>query len=325
MIQLNNLQKPIAVFAGICLLWMVVSVPVHSAPLADKSGKNWSFKLNALYAYDDNVVEAPLANLFKPALIVREEDSMLEWSATAGWKRSFNEKFSLRATYDVDMTIHSHLSEYDLTMQIFGIGQTYKISPLMNVMLDYKFIYNIVDRGHFSGIQYFSPSFHYMHAKFGLTRLYYTFQYTNNWVTDARDNIQHSMGFKQYVFFSNYTRRISFGYKYATDDTTADGFDRDLHTLELRGKTPLFFGIDLDVEVEATFRIYDSRLATNGTVRDDIQHKVYVNISKVVLRKFGWLENLTAKAKYRYVFNESDLLLREYRSNRFDIGLEARF
>ena len=37
------------------------------------------------------------------------------------------------------------------------------------------------------------------------------------------------------------------------------------------------------------------------------------------------MENLTAKTQYRYVYNESDLLLREYRSNRIDVGLEARF
>ena len=317
--------KPAVAFAVISLMALVLSFPAHSASLADKSGKNWSFKLNALYAYDDNVVQAPTRLTLKPLTIDREDSSMLEWSATAGWKSSFGEKLSFRATYDVDMTIHTHLSEYDLTSQIFGLTPTYKITPLMNVQLDYKYIYNIVDGRNFSGIHYVSPSFNYMHATLGMTRLFYTYKNTDNWRTDARDTNQHTVGFKQYVFFANYTRRISFGYKYAVDNAVADAFDRDLHTLGLNGRTPLFFGISLEVDAQFTFRKYDTRLATDGTTRDDVQRRVYVNLSKVLLKNFGFMDNLTAKAKYRYVFNESDLLLREYRSNRVDVGLEARF
>ncbi|MGV7222615.1 MAG: surface lipoprotein assembly modifier [Nitrospinales bacterium] len=324
MVVANKIIKSL-VFAIILIGNLVQNLPVHSAPLADESGKNWRIKLNALYAYDDNVVQAPRDMAFKPDAITTEDDSMLEWSATADWKHTFNKNLSLRAAYDVDMTIHSKLSEYDLTTQIAGISPTFKISPLMNVMLDYKYIYNIVDGDSFSGIQYLSPSFHYMHPKLGLTRLYYTFQYTDNWKTDLRDNIKHSLGIKQYIFFANYTRRISFGYKYTTEDANGDIYDRDLHTLELIGKTPLFFGVDLEVEAEATFRSYDTRLATDSGLRDDIQHKVYVNLSKVLLRKFAFMENLTAKAQYRYEYNDSDLLLREYRTNRVEVGLEARF
>jgi hypothetical protein len=284
-----------------------------------------NYLLNTIYAYDDNVVQAPRDMAFKPDSIDREDDSLFEWSATGVLKHAFTDKFSLRGTYDVDMTIHAHLSEYDLTSQIFGISPTYKLTPLMNIMLDYKYIYNIVDRANFSGIHYVGPSFNYMHPTFGMTRIFYTYKNTDNWKTDARDNIQHEVGFKQYVFFSNYTRRITFGYKYGTDNTLSDAFDRILHTLELNGRTPLFYGINLEVNAKATYREYDSRIATDGTLRDDIQHSVYLTLSKVLLRRLAFMENLTAKVKYRYVYNESDLLLREYRSNRVDVGLEARF
>lgn len=325
MTQLNDLKKRIIAIAAMLLISIAITSPINAEPLTSKSGKFWSFKLNALYAYDDNVVQAPRDMAFKPDIIDREDDSLFEWSATGVLKHAFTDKFSLRGTYDVDMTIHTHLSEYDLTSQIIGISPTYKITPLMNIMFDYKYIYNIVDRENFSGIHYVGPSFNYMHPTFGMTRLFYTYKNTDNWRTNARDNIQHEVGFKQYVFFSNYTRRITFGYKYGTDNTVSDAYDRILHTLELNGRTPLFYGIDLEVNAKATYREYDSRIATDGTRRDDIQHAVYVNLSKVLLRRLAFMENLTAKVKYRYVYNESDLLLREYRSNRVDVGLEARF
>ena len=60
-------MKPAVALAVVALMALVLSFPAHSAPLADKSGNNWSFKLNALYAYDDNVVQAPTRSTFKPA------------------------------------------------------------------------------------------------------------------------------------------------------------------------------------------------------------------------------------------------------------------
>ena len=296
-----------------------------AATLADESGKNWKFKLKAFYAYDDNVVNEPTDELFRPAFLVGKDDHIFEGSASGLIKRSFTNKLSIRADYDIDMTIHSELSQYDLTSQIFGLGTMYKFTPLLNFMLDYKFIYNIVDGDNFGGIQYLSPSFNYMSRKFGLTRVYYTFKYSDNWLNDLRDNDQHSIGFKQYFFFSNYTKRISLGYKYTTDDTTGNSFDRDLHTIELRGKMPLFYGIELDAEVEFTFREYVSRLGTDGSLRDDTQHKFYLQFAKVLMQQYGFMENLTARVKYRYLFNDSNLLIREFRTNRVDIGLEARF
>ena len=296
-----------------------------AATLADESGKNWKFKVNAFYAYDDNVVNEPTDEFFRPAFLVGKDDHMFVWSANGMVKHAFTEKISIRADYDIDMTIHSELSQYDLTSQMFGIGTMYKFTPLLNFMLDYKFIYNIVDGDNFSGIQYLSPSFNHMSKKFGMTRVFYIFKSTDNWQNDLRDNDQHQVGIKHYFFFADFTRRIMLGYKYTTDDTTGDSFDRDLHTVQLKGQTPLFYGIELDAEVEFTFREYVSRLGTDGSLRDDTQHKFSVKFSKVLLEKFGALQNLTAKVGYRYLFNDSSLLIRDFRSNKAYVGLDARF
>ncbi len=87
----------------------------------------------------------------------------------------------------------------------------------------------------------------------------------------------------------------------------------------------MFYGIDMNAEIQFSFRKYDTRLATNGDLRDDTQNKAFVTLTKVLLDNLGFLQKLTAKFKYRYIFNESNLLFREYRTNRYDAVLEARF
>ena len=201
----------------------------------------------------------------------------------------------------------------------------YKFAPLVNITLDYNFIYNIVDGDNFSGIHYISPSFNYMNKTFGLTRIFYTFKSTDNWQSDLRDNSAYATGIKHYFFFSDFTRRIHIGYKYTSDDTFSTFFDRNNHTAEIRGQTPLFYGIEMDLEVEISFRKYVRRLGTDGSLRNDTQEKYSVEFRKVLLDKLGPMEELQIKVGYRYQVNDSNLLFRDFDSNKGFVGLDARF
>jgi hypothetical protein len=319
-------MKKAVLLASLILITLGFAQPSHSGTLASESGKNWSIKVETRFAYDDNVVQAPTSNglITNPSDGI--DDQLFEWSAQARFKHTFTEKFSIKADYDVDMTIHTDLSRYDLTTHIIGLRPRFKIAPLMNLELNYKYIYNIVDGNNFSGIHYVEPSFNYMHKKFGLTRLFYTYKYSDNWLSDLRDTTQHALGIKQYFFFSNFTKRISIGYKFATDNSNGIFFDRDMHILEVSGKTPLIYGIEMTADAQFNFRTYKSRLATSGTeFRDDTQNRAFISFSKTILEKLGFLQNLTAKLQYRYIFNDSNFFLREFSTNRYDAVLEARF
>ncbi len=307
-----------------CILLYIPTV-LHAATLANESGKFWKFKLSANYSYDDNVVNEPTDIAFRPVALVGKDDHIFNWSATASIKHNFTKQLTMRAIYDVDMSIHSELEQYDLTSQIIGLSATYKFAPLFNFSMDYNFIYNIVDGDDFSGVHYVSPSFNHMHKTFGLTRVFYTFKSTDNWQSDLRDNIQHSVGIQHHFFFSDFTRRITLRYKYTADDSNGASFDRNLHTAEIRGKTPLFYDIEMDLHIEIAFREYLTRLGTNGSLRDDTRHKLHVKFTKVLLSNLGILRNLTAKVGYRYLYNESNLLVRDYRSNKGYVGFDARF
>ena len=302
------------------------AISQSSAALFEKKGENWKLKLNTLYAYDDNVVTAPDKVFFRPASITKISDSMFEWSGTGTYFYKPAKKFNLRMDYDIDMTVHSKLNEFNLTSQMISLTPTYKFTPLINAQIIYSYIWNRVDGRNFSGIHFVSPNFYYMHKKFGLSRIYFTFRTTNNWKFDSRDSIHNSAGINHFFFFFNHKGRIKLAYEFTNDNTEGPAFDRNLHNLSLDWKSPLFYGIDLDAKAKFSLRNYDSRKADNLVdEREDSQQRYSVQLSKVLYKELGIFEKLTFYSKYRHIFNLSNLGIREYKSNRVDVGLKALF
>ena len=314
-----------AVLLGILWGGLMVSA-AQGQTLVNQSGKNWGVSVGTYFVYDDNVINQPSQASARPAgLPTNPDDTAFAWDGRAYYKHSFNNKFHLRASYDIDMTVYGELNQYDLTSQMFGLSPTYKITPTMNIMLDYNYIYNIVDGDNFSGINYVGPSFNHMHEKFGLTRLYYTYKDTDNWQNDLRDNRHHTLGFAHYFFFSNYTRRIGIDYQYSTENTDGSAFDRDNHRIKIKGKTPLVWGWEGDIDISYTFRQYDTRLGSAGTLRDDTLQRYQFGLTRVLLKNWQCLQDLTLILKYRRLENNTNLLTRDFASNRADIGFQARF
>lgn len=296
------------------------------AALWGKKGANWKLNLNTLYAHDNNVVTAPDDPALRPATMTQLGDSIFEWSGTAIYNYKPTTKFSLRMDYDIDMTIHTELNEYDLTSQMFTLSPTYKFNPSMNVQLMYSYIWNIVDGSNFSGVHFVSPNFYYMHEKFGLTRIYYTYKDTDNWDFDSRDTSHNAVGMNHFFFFSDYKGRVTFAYEYSNDNSDGPAFDRDLNDFSLKVKTPLLYEIVLDAECKYSVRSYETRLADDGVEkRKDYQQRYAINLSRVLIEKVGVLERLTFYGKFRHTFNRSNLDIREYASDRFDFGFRGTF
>ncbi len=294
--------------------------------LVNQSGKKWNIKLGTSFAYDDNVVNQPNRPSARPAGLPADPgDTSFSLNGQSTLKLTFNNKFFVRAIYDIDMTVYSDLNQYDLTSQVFGISPTYKITPTMHFMMDYNFIYNIVDGANFSGINYIGPSINHMHAKIGLTRLYYTFKNTHNWQNKLRHNQHHTVGASHFLFFSNYTRRIGIDYQYSSEDTLGSAFDRDNHRVKVKGQTPLLWGWKGEVDIAYTFREYDSRLGSPTALRDDTLQRYQIGFSRVLLEQWSYLQDLTLTLKYRRLENNTNLLPRDFSSNRGDIVLVARF
>lgn len=322
-------SRKISLWVFLFFVSSLMGLPAISQPSAailERGGENWKLKLNSLYAHDDNVATAPLNSALRPASITKTGDSIFEWSGTGTYFYKPVTKFNLRMDYDIDMTVHFKLNEYNLTTQMFSLTPTYKFTPLINAQIIYSYIWNIVDGSNFSGIHFVSPNFYYMHKKFGLSRIYFTFRSTDNWRFDSRDSIQNSAGINHFFFFLKNKGRIKFAYEFTNDNTEGPAFDRNLHNLSLKGKSPLFFGIDFDAEAKFSLRNYDSRKEDNGVdERKDVQQRYSVQLSKVLYKELGILEKLTFYSKYRHIFNKTNLEIREYKSNRVDVGLRAVF
>lgn len=296
----------------------------------EKKGKNWKIKINTMYVRDDNVVAEPTDDTVRPGNLPRAMGNFFEWSAAGSMVHKFDKKFSLRAAYDVDQSIHQDsVSSYDLTSQIFGLSPTYKITPLMHLVFDYKYIWNIVDRSNYSGIHYLSPSFNYMHKTFGLTRIFFTSKIDDNWQNEARDHSQYIIGMTQYYPIPNIKgARISVGYKfiaYNSDSNPGGKFDRDAHEVEIKAKMPLYWDVKMDAGLKISQRDYDTGLARTNVLREDTQQKYSVGLSKVLVKDWGHMQNLTLHGKYRHLFNNSNLRVRAYKSNLFELGFKAAF
>lgn len=296
----------------------------------EKKGKNWKIKVSTMYVRDDNVVAEPTDDTVRPGNLPRAMGNFFEWSATGGLIHKFNDKLSLSTEYDAYQSIHQDsVSSYDLTSQIFGLSPTYKITPLMQLNFDYKYIWNIVDKSNYSGIHYLSPSFNYMHKTFGLTRIFFVSKIDDNWQNEARDHSEFTVGATQYYPIPQIKNaRISFGYKFITynsDDGLGRKFNRTAHEGEIKAKTPLFWDIKMDAGLKLSQRGYDSGLARTGVLRDDTQQKYSVALSRVLAKDWIYLQNLTLHGKYRHLFNHSNLRVRDYKSNLFELGLKATF
>ncbi len=290
-----------------------------------QSGKNWEIDISANYVYDSNVVASPEDDQFKPTGLTDEDDSGFAWDGTATYDLEFTKKFKMDFNYDIYQIVYDELSDYDIITQMFGTGMTYKLSRMADIQVDYKYVYNLVDNESFSGFHFINPSFNYFHDKFGFTRIDAWFKEISNINNRTRDGDQWSAGFTHYFLFSNYTRRISVGYRFSQDDTTGSAFDRDIHDFTVRGLTPLYWGVLLDAKAKLSVREYDEFIVTDGSLRDDDQQIYSAALSKVLVKKAWVFHDVTASAKYTHLFNKSNLATRTYRSNRYTVGFSTSF
>jgi|GEM_PF-5857377 len=314
--------------AGLLASALALPQMASAAPSMERSGggKNWSFKVGFSAIRDDNLLGAPERGAIPVSLVGQNfDDTGIRWTTNVAYNYVQSAKLSFKFDYDVNQTLYEDNNSRDITTQMFGVTAKYKITPLVNFQLMYKYIYNIVNRNDFSGINYIRPTFNYMHKKFGLTSVHFLYSDTNNWVTRLRNTDTSGFGIAQYVFFSNYKRRVSLSYQYRDDDANGRNFDRDTHQIKLGLRTPLFFGINLDASGAYTQKEWDTRLAIDNRLREDNNQQYTVGLDKVLISKWGYLQNLVANGKYVYTYNRSNEDAVFTVNNHFEFGIRAAF
>jgi len=313
----------------ILMLPFLMVPAVASAQGGSMGGKNWGLNVGATVLRDDNLIGLPSRAPVPGALANKEaDDTGIQWNANLFYKHNYSNKLQLKFDYDVRQTLYKNNSNLDLTTQIFGAGSTFKLNPLVNITLDYKYIYNNVSGQDFSGIHYISPAFNYMNKTFGLTRLAYTYMYINNWTTDLRDINSSGFSLDQYYFFSNFKRRINIGYKWVNEDAETNNiFDKNKHVGKAGFKTPLVWGINFSADASFAVSDYNSRLIEAGGARkrSDWEQRYSGSIDKELISKWGYLQNLVVHAKYEYYRSISMSSVRNFDNNHFEVGFDASF
>lgn len=290
-------------------------------------GKNWGLRLSGKSIYDDNVGQTPRNEANRPAGLSGGSDAAVEFSGQANYKFNVSNAFSLSADYALDNTTYIRFSQYDLQSHTVGGNVAYKIKPTWRMDFRYMFIYNLVDYDKYNGLHYVSPSMMFMlNPAIGFTRINYTFKNQDNYQTDLRDTDTHSIGVDQYIFFSDYKRRLRIGFVYRDDDATGTINNLESFTYLIGVKTPLFW------EIVARFRYrykdvnFDSRAITaGGGIRNDDKHQYLMEFSKDIVKDFGFLEKLSGYLKYQRETVDSVDKLFEHDKNVLSFALRGKF
>jgi len=306
--------------------WVVLfslTVPAGlQAQTLEKQGKNWKLQLKSQFILDDNVAQNPDR---PPPIAVPDSDAAWNGNAAFTYIHQFNNKISLAADYDIDATIWADLGQFDLIANMWGLKPKYRINENSFVEMQYFYIWNIAGGNSFSGINYINPSYSHLDSDWGLTRVHYFLKNTDNFVNQGRDGDQHGGGFTHVYLIPKTSHYVGFGYEFSAEDT-AGRFDRDKHDIKVLGRVMLPMDIQLFGEYKFSYRKYDTFAADKvGAIRQDEQHNFRFRFRKVLWDTLGFLDKVTARIDYVHQNNESNLFFRDYKSNRFMGGLEARF
>jgi hypothetical protein len=296
-----------------------------SAQTMTETGKDWKIKVNTNSIYDTNLVAAPKDGSLTPTGISKVDTTGFQFTGSASYNLNISKDFKANVLYDVDKFVYSAISGYDLTSHMLGGGIVYKLMPLLQLQMDYKYFYNNISGTDFSGIHFINPSLNYMNATFGMTRFDLQYKDTNNWVNDTRDGRTYTTGLSQYFFFDDYKRRISVGYKYSKDEMEGLAFSRNLNDFQATAHTPVIYGVNFDARAKFSLRQYDNFRVTSITNREDVQQFYTASFTKTFIQKWGFMENLNGYARFEHLFNNSNLGVRSYISDRYLVGLTASF
>lgn len=311
-----------------CALFLSFLSGTAHAVEGKASGKNWKVSFEAFYIYDNNIREAPDNAAVDPAPGVDKGGSIFNWSGQASYIHRVNQTFDFTLDYDIDMTVHadSDHDAFDLTTHMIGLNPVYRFNKLFNLSLRNWFAYNAVDGDEFSTAYIFNPALNYMHSKFGMSRLHFLYKQTNHLVNEARDTEKHAIGFDQVFFFSDYNHYIGAGYQYAVEESQGLAFQRDMHNFTALAKIGLPFGLSLHGQYKFSMKNYFYRADSSLLdFRDDDKHDARVRLDWLLLKDMGFLHEFTTRVEYKHVSNISDLMLRDYGSDRVMIGAEAKF
>ncbi len=286
--------------------------------------KNWSLNISLGGQYDSNVVldsgDAPL-----PEGISRKSD----WRGVLYLKGKYafisSERIDASVGYSFYQSLHIHLSNFNITDNLFDLSATFRISPLLSLKGSYSFDYVLVGGNPYDYAHLLSPSIIISEGKGFSTVVEYRyrnshFMNTSLFETNSeRSGFNNSVGITQNIPLGSFVS-LRLGYSFDKDFTRKDYWDYEGN----KGMAGLLFSLPANFSIDLYGEYYkkdyeDNNPAISGKTREDKVSTAAISISKILSDRFG------VSIGQLYTRNKSNIDAFDYKRAITSLFLNVRF
>ncbi len=287
------------------------------------SDKRWRVKLLTGMQYDSNVVlnadGSPL-----PQGISGKSDWRGIINGGASYSLLQSGSIDLTASYNIYQSLHTELSDFDITQNLLELGGEYRFSPLVTFKGSYSYEYLLLGGNSYDQAHNITPAVTFNTGKGLSTTIDYRFRtvsyqdfgiFTTN---SERNGSNHQFGIMQKIpCGESVTARI--GYAHDEELTKSDFWDYsgDKGSIGLLAKLPGQLVLDLSADLAS--RRYSGDFPSFATPRDDLVSTLSTTLSTF----FG--DHFILTAGFFYNRNQSNLAPFDYVRTITSLLLSARY
>lgn len=286
-------------------------------------GKKWSILINAGGQYDSNVILNAAGSPLPQGI-----SGKADWKATLSLKGRYNipggEKADASLGYSLYQSLHSKLSDFNISQHILDLSGGYSISPSLALRGAYSFEYVYVGGKGYNDAHIIAPSLVISEGKGFTALLEYKYRKSNFIDSDQfQDNSErtgsnNSIGITQYIPLG---RSVvgSIGYFYDKDSTNKDYWDYTGSRVTAGLLSRITSNILIDLSGEYYNKDYKGVSPGEQAARLDRAYTAAISATRTFSEKYS----LTLG--YYYTDNRSNMAAYSYDRSITSLFLNVRF
>jgi Tetratricopeptide repeat len=284
--------------------------------------KRWDLNFLTGMQYDTNVVvigDGPL-----PAGVTRKSD----WNGLFNLRGSYslikNEEVELTAGYSLYQTLHTELTDFDVTQNLGDISLLYGLLPNVKLKLGYSFEYLFLGGEQYDFAHIAAPSLICNFGELGSTTLDYRYRKTTYrnfgaFTTNTDRNGHNNYGGITHVLPLGQSYSVWGAYSFDEDRTQQEFFDYRGNRGVVGFRATLPFNALADLSGEWYHKRYAVDDPAFGATRKDDQMTVSFTLVKMLSQTFSVL------AMEQYTRNQSNIAAFDYVRSVTSLFFNARF
>ncbi|GAB4411888.1 MAG: hypothetical protein OHK0032_07820 [Thermodesulfovibrionales bacterium] len=283
----------------------------------------WALNFSIGTQYDSNVVLNSTSNPLPPG-ITRKSD----WRAVLYLKGRYNiiEKEGMEGSigYSLYQSLHSRLSDFNVTQHLLELRGTYNVSPSLKLGGVYSFEYVYLGGDEYDYAHSISPSLTISEGKGFSTAVEYKYRNIHFKDSDLFANNSERTGSNNLIGITQnipLTGSVSarLGYSHDVDSTRKDYWDYSGDKGFMSVRFNMQYRILIDLYGEYYRRDYDGVSPYSDSKRKDIIHTYAVSVTK------GLSDRCSITIGQSYTRNTSNITAYDYKRAITSIFLNARF